>query len=72
MTTALLFALVTNPLKPDFGLVVGNVWTYVQTVGSDKTEFKETATRFVEVKPQVFALEIKAEYPKSYTGYRYV
>jgi hypothetical protein len=61
----------TAPVKPDFGLKVGNVWTYAQTSDGNNVTIKETAIRFVEVKPHVHALEIKAEYSGGYEGYLY-
>ncbi|MEX2244717.1 MAG: hypothetical protein WD716_12845 [Fimbriimonadaceae bacterium] len=61
----------TAPIKPDFGLKVGNVWTYGQTSDGNNVTITQTALRFVEVKPQTHALEVKAEYSGGYEGYLY-
>jgi hypothetical protein len=78
MKTVLTFAAIASlaivggsPVKPDFGLKVGNVWTYEQTSDGKTATIKQTALRFVEVKPQTHALEVKAEYSGGYEGYLY-
>lgn len=59
------------PLKPDFGLKVGNRWTYTMKSGNDESSVVETAVRYVDVKESTKALEIKAVYSGGYEGYNY-
>jgi hypothetical protein len=60
-----------TPVKPDFGLRVGNAWTYSQKSPHGESTFKESAVRFVDVGKSK-ALEIKAVYSGGYEGYRYL
>ena len=60
----------TAPVKPDFGLKVGNVWTYSQKSGDATSTIKETAVRWVN-SDRTHALEIKADYSGGYEGYLY-
>lgn len=58
------------PVKPDFGLRVGNVWTYSQKSGDTVSTVTETAVRFVS-SSQVSVLEVKADYSSGHQGYSY-
>ncbi len=58
------------PVKPDFGLRVGNVWTYSQKSGDVTSTVTETAVRFVN-SGQAHALEVKSDYSGGYQGYQY-
>ncbi len=59
-----------SPVKPDFGLRVGNVWTYSQRSGETASTIKEIAVKWVN-SDHTYALEIKADYSGGYEGYLY-
>ncbi len=60
------------PVKPDFGLRVGNQWTYTLKSGNDESSVVETGVRFVEVKKSTYALEVKSVHSGGYEGFSYL
>lgn len=59
------------PPKPDFGLKVGNKWTYMMKSTHGENTVTETAVRYVDVKDGK-VLEIKSVYSGGYEGFRYL
>jgi hypothetical protein len=59
------------PVKPDFGLRKGNVWTYLQKSDGRETTVRDTALEFVKV-GESHVLEIKSEHSGGHVAFRYL